>query len=66
MLTLTPSRTLSDHPIFSLTCPLDHLMISQYRRKSADTNYSTGMSVEKVSEEALGGFRIILEDEKFV
>ena len=37
LLTLTPSKTLSDHPIFSHTCPMDHLMISQYRRKSADT-----------------------------
>src|SRR5216684_6893839 len=39
MSTLTPSQTLSDHPIFSPTCPMDHLMISQYRGKSADTTY---------------------------
>src|SRR5712671_7909115 len=39
MSTLTPSQTLSDHPIFSPTCPMDHLMISQYRGKSADTIY---------------------------
>src|SRR6266849_2468963 len=41
MSTLTPSQTLSDHPIFSPTCPMDHLMISQYRGKSADTSYGT-------------------------
>src|SRR6266852_2988838 len=40
MSTLTPSQTLSDHPIFSPTCPMDHLMISQYRGKSADTTYT--------------------------
>src|SRR6266853_3375343 len=39
MSTLPPSQTLSDHPIFSPTCPMDHLMISQYRGKSADTTY---------------------------
>src|SRR5437870_12467899 len=39
MSTLTPSQTLSDHPIFSPTCPMDHLTISQYRGKSADTTY---------------------------
>src|SRR5712691_11467016 len=37
MLTLTPSKTLSDEPICSHTCSMDHLMISQYWRKSADT-----------------------------
>src|SRR6266852_5481889 len=39
MLTLTPSKTLSDEPICSHTCSMDHLMISQYWRKSADTTY---------------------------
>src|SRR5712691_11863672 len=39
MLTLTPSKTLSDEPICSHTCSMDHLMISQYWRKSADTMY---------------------------
>src|SRR6266446_7260849 len=39
MLTLTPSKTLSDEPICSHTCSMDHLMISQYWRKSADTIY---------------------------
>src|SRR5713101_4965706 len=40
MLTLTPSKTLSDEPICSHTCSMDHLMISQYWRKSADTTYT--------------------------
>src|SRR5216683_1800138 len=42
MLTLTPSKTLSDEPICSHTCSMDHLMISQYWRKSADTSYLEG------------------------
>src|SRR6266852_4418979 len=40
MLTLTPSKTLSDEPICYHTCSVDHLMISQYWRKSADTIYA--------------------------
>lgn len=44
VLALTPSQTLSDHPIFSHTCPLDHFMISQYRRRSADTNYPASLT----------------------
>jgi len=39
MLTLTPSKTLSDEPICSHTCSMDHLMISQCWRKSADITY---------------------------
>src|SRR6266571_7242169 len=39
MSTLTPSTTLSDEPICSHTYSMDHLMISQYWGKSADTTY---------------------------
>src|SRR6266571_1082344 len=43
MSTLTPSTTLSDEPICSHTYSMDHLMISQYWGKSADTKYLSGL-----------------------
>src|SRR5713101_2846020 len=58
MLTLTPSKTLSDEPICSHTCSMDHLMISQYWRKSADTTYLTHADVQRNSL-AESGMRVL-------